>query len=357
MSVTPPVTPSRAFDAYQSFVLATKLYWTHTLYPELKHEYTRRAANAASPPTSAEDVNELFEDDLEYAFFAWFERHLQQMKYSGQHGLVPHHDVSRAELEAWLNAPLPEGLLSLDPDFEAPEYFTRVDIHQHPGGVCGDSLAGVVYERGARSTTPLLSRDLDLHHRFVDEVRTHHTPRRIIDLGCGFGKSTQPFCTELPDAEILGIDLSVPCLKLAAVTAALSQTHNVRFRQGRAEATGEPDGCTDLVTSTMMLHEMPPRAIREVAKESYRLLEPDGWAIHLDFLADDDPFARFIHYGHARRNNEPYMRPLNEMDLMSLHEEVGFSHFEIRSFEEFPGACAPENIGWRFPWVVVAARK
>jgi hypothetical protein len=80
-------------------------------------------------------------------------------------------------------------------------------------------------------------------------------------------------------------------------------------------------------------------------------------AIHLDFLACDDPFDRFIHYGHSRRNNEPYMPPLNEMDLPAVHRACGFRETEILPFDETPGARSSDNRSWRFPWAVVVARK
>lgn len=357
MDSEPDVTLGRSFDAYQSFVLATKMYWTRSLYPALRKQYLDDMRARETPPASADGVAEHFAGDVDYALFAWLERHLQQLKYSGHYGLVPTHEAHRQTLERWLDTPVPEGLLSLDNEFVAPEYFTRVDVHQHPGGVCGDSLAGIIYERGARSTTPMMDRDLDLHFRFTKALGARHQPSRIVDLGCGFGKSTQPFYLEFKHAQTLGIDVSAPCLKLAAISAAESKASNVKFKQGRAENTGLPESSCDLVTSTMLLHEMPARAVRQVLAEAYRLLEPGGWAIHLDFLAKEDAFARFTHYGHARRNNEPYMRALNEMNLASVHTELGFSEFEIVPFAEYPEALSPENTSWRFPWVMIAARK
>ena len=347
----------RQFDAYQAFVLGAKVFWTRELYPSLRDRYRAASERGAPAMRSPAAVDDWLREDLDYAFYGWFERHLQRMKYSGRLGLVPAHEPHRERLTDMLNARLPEGLLELDPALTAPRYFTAVDIHQHPGGVCGDALAGVVYDRGARTTTPLLSKHLDLHHRFVAMIRGEHRPQRIVDLGCGFGKSTRPLYTELRDASVLGIDISAPCLRLAAAEAASGQAANVRYRQATAEDTGEPEAAFDLVTSTMLLHEMPPPAIEAMIAESYRLLEPGGYAIHLDFLADDDPFDRFIHYGHARRNNEPYMPPLNEMDLTSAHTAQGFKDVRIVPFEETPGARAPDNRSWRFPWAVVIARK
>jgi ubiquinone/menaquinone biosynthesis C-methylase UbiE len=350
----------RSFEAYQSFLLDTKRYWTRQVYPALTEAYRRRADDAARRgeprPQTADEVAALMEADTLYQWFAWFERHLQRFKYSGRWGLVPAHEDRRADLESLLARDVGD-LLTLDPDFDLPRYYTSVDIHQHPGGVWSDSLAGIVYERGARSTTPLMGRDADLHYRFTDVVLAEGTGRRLLDMGCGFGKSTRPFYTENRELEVTGIDLSAPCLKLAAVTAAEDQAANVRFVQADAQETGLADEGFDTVTSTMLLHEMPPPALERLVAESYRLLAPGGVAVHLDFLPGDDPWKAFIHYGHGRRNNEPFMRPLDEMDIARAHRDAGFREVEVRPFEEAPGALDPDATAWRFPWAVIVARK
>lgn len=351
----------RRFDAYQDFLLGCKLYWTGPIYRSLRERYEHNVARARREgrkvPESADEAEALMSGDTLYQFYGWMERHLQRMKYSGRYGLLPAHEPYRDELVAWLDQPVPDGLLELDPEFEPPEYFTRIDIHQHPGGVCGDELAGVVYERGARSTTPLLARDQDLHYRLADFAVREESPERILDMGCGFGKSTRPFYADWPDAKVVGVDVSEPCLKFAAVTATHDQARNVVFKQRRAEDTGFEKNAFDLVTSTMLLHEMAPKAVEQLIEETYRVLEPGGRVVHLDFLADDDPFNRFVHYGHARRNNEPYMRPLNEMDLVQAHEAAGFKEIEVEPFAEMPGALDPDRTAWRFPWVTISARK
>ena len=123
-------------------------------------------------------------------------------------------------------------------DFEFPEYYTRVDIHQHPGGVWSDPIAGFVYERGARSTTPLAGqRHRDLHERLTAAALERcPAPARVLDMGCGFGKSTRPFYEALPQAQVEAIDLSAPCLRLAARDAAQAGARDVRFRQIDARA-------------------------------------------------------------------------------------------------------------------------
>jgi ubiquinone/menaquinone biosynthesis C-methylase UbiE len=359
------VTPidGRSFAAAQAFLLGAKTFWTAHLFPEVRAEYERRAARGRTPPATTEEVQALMADSTLYAFFAWLERHLQRYKYSGRYGLQAWHAQDRTRLEAALDEPLPEGLLELASDLELPRYYTGTDIHQHPGGVWSDPIAGFVYECGARSTTPLAGgRHADLHDRLADAaLQAVPDARAILDLGCGFGKSTRPFCERAQDARVEALDLAVPCLKLAARTAAEAGARNVRFRQADARDTRYADASFDLVTSTMLLHEMPPPAVERTLAEAARVLKPGGKMVHLDFLPQVQPrgdaFARFVHQGHGRRNNEPFMAPLAEMDLAGLLERLGFGNVEIRAFEEADGTLAPDYPGWRFPWTVIIAEK
>jgi SAM-dependent methyltransferase len=356
-----PLSPidGRGFAAAQAFTLGAKMYWTTRLHPALRAEYEAKAAAAKRKPKTVDDVHALIGDSVLYRYHGWLERHLQRMKYSARYGLLPWHEQRRAELEGALDGgDLPAGMLTLDPALATPDYFAAVDIHHHEEGIYSDPIAGFVYERGARTTTPMLSAHKDLHHRLTAWVAEQGgTPRRMVDLGCGFGKSTAPFYAEFRDAEVVGVDIAAPCLKLAAHDAARAQARNVSFRQAKAEATGLPAGRYDLVTSTMLLHEMTPRAVERSLDEAHRLLAPGGRLVHLDFWHLKDPFDRFVHYSHGWRNNEPYMEPVAEMDLPGALKKRGFKNVRILPFAESEGALDPGNTAWRFPWTVIAAER
>ena len=107
----------------------------------------------------------------------------------------------------------------------------------------------------------------------------------------------------------------------------------------------------------MLLHEMPPAVVEKTLAESARLLKSGGRMVHLDFLPAPDEFSRLIHFGHARRNNEPYMEPLARMDLAALLERLGFRDVEIRPFEEADGVLAAGYKYWRFPWALISAER
>ena len=347
----------RPFDAYQSFVLDCKLYWTRTMFPELRKRY--EVAAEAADPKGPEEVATILKSDTTAQMFGWFERHLQRMKYSGQYGLAVHFDQYRDQIVKELSAATPDDRLTLDPEFEQPDYYTSIDIHQHPGGVWSDEIAGYVYERGAQSTAPMLKKSQSLFHRMTAQAldRAARDVKKVVDLGCGWGGSTQHYYADHPEIDVTGVELSAPCLRVAALRAAELQAQNVHFKQADAADTGLPEGENDIVTSTMVLHEMPPSHIKALFKESHRLLAPGGLSIHLDFLMRDDPFREWVHNGHSARNNEPFMVPLNAMDIAEAHRAAGFDDVEIVPFEEFDGSLSPDNTAWRFPWTMIIARK
>ena len=350
----------RSFTAAQSFLLSSKLYWTRRMYPALHDRYDSLAAKQETPPETANDAAGLIAHTPDYRVYAWLERHLQRFKYSGRYGLQAYHDGMREDLLTGLeNTVLPDGLLTLAPDLKMPRYYKAVDIHQHPGGVWSDEIAGFVYERGAQSTAPMLKKSQSLFHRMTAQAMTQadRDVRKVVDLGCGWGGSTQPYYEDHAEVDVTGVELSAPCLRVAALRAAELQAQNVRYKQADASDTGLSGGDTDIVTSTMLLHEMPPSHIKGVFREAHRLLAPGGLSIHLDFLMRDDPFKVWVHHGHSARNNEPFMVPLNGMDILAAHKEAGFDDVEIVPFEEFDGALSPDNLAWRFPWTMIIARK
>ncbi|MGH8224309.1 MAG: methyltransferase domain-containing protein [Woeseiaceae bacterium] len=296
---------------------------------------------------------------MSYHFFAWLERHLQRIKYTSRYGLVPYHSERRDILTQEAGFSMKDEYApALDPDFKLPKYYKSMDLHQHQGGLWSDMTAGFAYEYGARTTTPLLGETHeDLHKRFTELVADCVDFQRVLDLGCGFGKSTRPFVQRFPKSRVDAVDLSGPCLYVASQFARKNRTKNVHYSQQDARHTAFDDESFDLVTSTMLLHEMPVKGVLRLFEECYRLLKPGGHMAHLDFYILPDAFDRFMHYGHSKRNNEIYMRGVAELDLPAVLEKIGFTDVKIERFRESADVDLNAHDAWRFPWTAISAVK
>jgi SAM-dependent methyltransferase len=132
---------------------------------------------------------------------------------------------------------------------------------------------------------------------------------------------------------------------------------HVHFRQRDATDTGYSAASFDLVTSTMLLHETPPATLETLLAEAGRVLEPGGRMVHLDFYWLPDAVTRFMFYGHGRRNNEPYMQPVAQIDLPRLLRRIGFADVRIEPFHEAEDLGPQRKDLWRLPWTVISARK
>ena len=335
--------------AYQRFVCAARVFWSNDLFAALRRQVQR---NEDDPGSQAFEAR--VEAHPTHRMFAWLERHLQRMRYSGPFGLVEGVNRDRDTLLAALSQPLPEGMLRLDPDLSPPGYYGEYDIHQHPGGLRGDPLAGLVYRDAVGSG--VVGKPA-LHQRFAQLVTRRRAPARILDLGCGFGRSAWAFAAAAPSARVVGIDLSASCLTVAAHETPAALRERVTFAQADAVASGLPAASFDLVTSTMLLHEMPESVVRELIAETGRLVADGGIVAHLDFLPPRDPLLRILFEGHARRNNEPFLLQHSRIDVADAHARAGFSTLETLDFAEEDDALDPGLPRWRLPWNVIVATK
>lgn len=94
-------------------------------------------------------------------------------------------------------------------------------------------------------------------------------PGRILDLGCGDGRSTATLLQRWPDAWITGVDSS---------TGMLSSAHALPDRIDWVladAATYEPDCAADVVVSNAMLQWIPDH--ESVVTRMASWLAPDGW--------------------------------------------------------------------------------
>lgn len=261
------------------------------------------------------------------------------------------------------------GSLRLDPKLKTPRYNTMVDIHIQPGGyhtdiVEDDIFAGALYDHAVYNyaTGALGPLNDDMGHTVVKYLRENHSefqPKRILDMGCAAGQSTLAYCDGFPNAEVYALDVGAPMLRYAHARAE-SMGKTVHFSQQSAEHTDFPDGHFDLIVSHILFHETSRKAIPNILRESHRLLNPGGRAVHAEvpafFKYNTDPFNQIALEWEAHYNAEPFMPRLFEMDLVEEAEAVGFDAGMVKDVMA-PSArnAASGQIGRA--WYLLDARK
>ncbi|MCC6008580.1 MAG: class I SAM-dependent methyltransferase [Rhodobacteraceae bacterium] len=334
------------------FVLAWRRRWADRLYPRLVAE--TRAATADTPLADRKAAMPQVRAQPVYPWFAWSERASQKALWRAVSDAV----AAEGPIEMPAH---PRGSLTLDPGLRLPDWYTDWDIHVQPGGVWRADASARVYELGAKLVMMGDNDDYAFHSRFVETCAGDlGTPARIVDLGCGFGKSTWPFKRAYPEAEVIGVDLAAPCLRLAHAKAE-AQGLEVHFRQADVTTdTGIEAGSADFVTATMLIHELPQPQLRGFFAEAARLLRPGGRMAVLDFQFTGDPVRDTAMVEHGTRNNEPFLPGMMAQDTAAMAREAGFARagwvaFDERGKGRLPTLAWPERAEWHFPWAVLEA--
>ena len=334
------------------FALALRRRWADTLYPRLGVELDARMQQRS--PSEPVDISARIHDLPTYGAFAWLERGSQKMLWRAAIAAV-----HAMEEEAGPTAG--PATLELDPGLELPAWYTEWDIHLQPGGVWSSAAAARVYELGAKLVMLGENDDYRFHRLFVETAIPQRDYRRIVDLGCGFGKSTWPLKRAHPQAQVIGVDLAAPCLRLA-VQRASERGLAIRFRQADAARTGLEAGEAGLVTATMLIHELPLGVLADTFREAARLLAPGGLLRILDFQLTGDSLRDLAIREHGSRNNEPFMPPMMAADTVAMARAAGFQDVCWRAFDErergvLPALEWPKRAEWHFPWAVLEGRK
>jgi ubiquinone/menaquinone biosynthesis C-methylase UbiE len=117
--------------------------------------------------------------------------------------------------------------------------------------------------------------------KIVESLAPMESGSKIMDLGTGPGILSIELHKLLPQAKIIGIDLSSDMLEIARKNADEAGMSNFETRLGKAEEIPIESNCANLVVTQSSFHEWedPQKGLSEI----FRILKPGGSLILKDY--------------------------------------------------------------------------
>lgn len=353
--------------------------------PRVKPIWERRVAPRAErtlgrPPRDRHEVRKALLDDPYFQTWSALRRMTMEQRQQAGRWTTLRQAEPLAERVAAITRGH-EGRLQLDPALAIPDYVSATDNHCMPGSYHSEGFAGDVanaanYDHAIFATTGgQLGRFSDGGGRaLVQWMRTNRpdfAPGAILEIGATVGHNLLPIAQAYPDAEVVAVDVGAPVLRYGLARAVALGVDNVRFVQADgADLSIFPDGSFDWIQTTMFLHELSNSSIRDVMRETYRLLRPGGIVLHVEQprYTDDMPlFEQAMRDWDAFYNNEPFWTTLHGLDWVQLLADAGFDRANVFQAgvsgvpdgDLFPDAADEdvEDYGRKAAWNVLGATK
>lgn len=314
-------------------------------------ELAERQVTAASLPDDMDTRHDAIESALSDSK-AWGTSGLLMEFGSVQHGRFAResYEESRDLLEPEIERLEAKGpaTLAVDPDFVQPDYFQDVWFHRTTGGWDGHPQQGFIHGEliHRHYVSKLYPGDIFAQRKRVLAELPRQDYTRILEMGTSSGHFTVGLAQTFPDADITGVDLSLPMLR-QALRVANENGWAWDLHQRAAEDTGFADSSFDLVASYIIFHEMPAHAIRATFAEAFRVLEPGGSMLMSDVTpyAAVDKMASWRADWLARNGGEPWWREAASMDWGAEARAAGFVDVESRGIDGAP-----------YPWIVMGTK-
>lgn len=225
-----------------------------------------------------------------------------------------------------------------NPNITYPSYYTT-SFHAYDEGNLGwlpamevDVAARAVHARIWPEGDPRggINGDASLRESYHQVLKQAlpAVPERIIDLGCGAGRSTITLQETFLGAELTGVDLSPYFVTVARHMERQLAGHTekpIRWVHAPAEETGLPANSADLVSVCLVFHELPASAAKAVMAEAYRLVKPGGHFAIMDMNPQCETFTKMPPYILTLlKSTEPYLDQYFALDMAAAFQSAGF---------------------------------
>jgi ubiquinone/menaquinone biosynthesis C-methylase UbiE len=155
---------------------------------------------------------------------------------------------------------------------------------------------------------------------------------RLLDVGCGTGRSLDFFKQAWPRLPSLGVDMSEAYV--AEAKRHLRGWCWINLIVANAEAVPLENESQDAVTAIFMFHELPPKVRRIVFREFARLLKRGGRLVVLDSLqSGDEPDYDGTLELFPQNYHEPYFVSYLKEDFGAIARACGLTHIrDVKAF-------------------------
>jgi len=330
--------PNHDEASRQAFVGGLKGYINFALEGQLQRLFDEKLvpeqeAKAPGSVTSRADGEALLVDHPLYNLWETLTFHSQNQMWDSVADTADRTmDNQIAAFEYILANPRTDGTLKLQDSLVVKAPIATTEIHRQPGGywretrphdlAAGLNYAGTVdLYRNAKGMGTGGKVGSDSLGQLLAGVAKKYAPdlepKAILDMGCGTGEQTLAYKRVFPGAKVTGIDCARPLLRYAHGYAQ-SEGVAIDFAEMDAGQTDFADGSFDLIVSIIMFHETTQAQVRDILRESWRLVRPGGLVLHLDvpYQPNRMPlFKQVTNHWQVRNNGEPFWTGFAEMDM------------------------------------------
>ncbi|PPR79738.1 MAG: Ubiquinone/menaquinone biosynthesis C-methyltransferase UbiE [Alphaproteobacteria bacterium MarineAlpha2_Bin1] len=319
------------FFVSQKILPAAKSSWRYKQQPKFFKTYKRL-------PKNRKEVRSFMMKDFLWKIWSSLKRNNQEMSYYNRGDIINREEMNINE--KYTNQKKKLGNIYLDSKLQIPNYITKIDIHCMPHGYNSDDGEGIYAGSNYDTASLYLATGGELgkysdgagwaNIAFIKKNFPNFNPKKILDLGCTIGHSTLPLKTYWPNSEIYAIDACAPLLRYAFSRSNYLNTA-INYYQKNAEETGFKSKTFDLITSSMFMHEIPQKNIKNIGKEIFRLLKPNGIMLHNEQpqYHGVKPAEQFFREWDTWYNNEPMRCAFRDMNLIRWAENSGFKRQNI----------------------------
>jgi SAM-dependent methyltransferase len=207
---------------------------------------------------------------------------------------------------------------------EIPNY-VRSSIHGIEGGY-GTNFAAATWDGVVKEIfTEYIGDEEPYRDLLPRTLPIQVTPLRILDVAAGTGESTLAWHRRFPDAHITALDVS-PYM-LVAAERKLRSIPLIDVKCANGEALPFEDEAFDVVTASLLFHELPADVSPRVLSEMRRVVKPGGWIAVVEPYQVGSKILKPIPFP------EPYLKDFLSTDWNEAFRAAGFDDVRVFDYE------------------------